>query len=302
MASISEGFSLNNQYPNFDRDSVATLEALRNVSVRKYDVGHIVYCEEDGIHYKFMGSDVEFDKTTGYFHLLVPSQDLDEIEKKVDDNATKIEAIWNELFPPAPIVASISMYKAGTSLSVPSTNLIGTSLNIDLKFSLTQDGKEVPFDQIKELYLSYNGKKVTLLPLTKTYTVENVTGTVSFTITYKLLDGTVKSASTSTISFTNYSYYGVVDENVNISEIDVTKLTKVLKSSKSHSTTVTLNNQKNCYIYPSSYGLLTSIKDNKNYELINSYLKESIVIDGVNYYAYLLEYASTVENYKLTFS
>lgn len=129
-----------------------------------------------------------------------------------------------------------------------------------------------------------------------------MTENVSFTITYKLLDGTVKSASTSTISFTNYSYYGVVDENVNISEIDVTKLTKVLKSSKSHSTTVTLNNQKNCYIYPSSYGLLTSIKDNKNYELINSYLKESIVIDGVNYYAYLLEYASTVENYKLTFS
>ena len=303
MASISESFVLNNTQPNFTRDHIESFEAMRTVSVRRYDIGHIVYCEEDGVHYKFEGENIEFDEVTGYFRKLI-EVDVSELESQLDENTKKIDTLWNKIFPPPPpptTSASIRAYHLGTSSTISNPNAVGTKVNVELKFSLRTGGVAVGIDEIDKIIIKYGSKTITLLPNTSSYEIGEISTSTTFTVTYYMVEGKTYSASTS-ISFINYSYNGIVNEDATIDKIDVTKLSKSLKTSKSFSTTVTLNNQKNCYIYPASFGKLSSIKDSKNYELINSYLCETITIDGVNYYAYLLEYAVTVTNYKLTFS
>lgn len=73
-----ENISYNNNRPNFERDSVKTVAQLLavNPADKGYDYGHIVFCEEDGRHYKFNydydnpPANDEKDAVTGWF---VPS-------------------------------------------------------------------------------------------------------------------------------------------------------------------------------------------------------------------------------------
>ena len=73
-----ENISYNNNRPNFERDSVKTIAQLLaiNPADKGYDYGHIVFCEEDGRHYKFNydydnpPANDEKDAVTGWF---VPS-------------------------------------------------------------------------------------------------------------------------------------------------------------------------------------------------------------------------------------
>lgn len=73
-----ENISYNNNRPNFERDSVKTIAQLLavNPADKGYDYGHIVFCEEDGRHYKFNydydnpPANDEKDSVTGWF---VPS-------------------------------------------------------------------------------------------------------------------------------------------------------------------------------------------------------------------------------------
>ena len=73
-----ENISYNNNRPNFERDSVKTIAQLLavNPAEKGYDYGHIVFCEEDGKHYKFNydyenpPKESEKDSVTGWF---VPS-------------------------------------------------------------------------------------------------------------------------------------------------------------------------------------------------------------------------------------
>ena len=73
-----ENISYNNNRPNFERDSVKTVAQLLavNPTEKGYDYGHIVFCEEDGKHYKFNYNyenppkESEKDSVTGWF---VPS-------------------------------------------------------------------------------------------------------------------------------------------------------------------------------------------------------------------------------------
>ena len=70
-----ENISYRNNKPNFERDAVKNLAALLAVDPanKEYDYGHIVFCEEDGEHYKYNynynnpPSDGEKDAVTGWF-------------------------------------------------------------------------------------------------------------------------------------------------------------------------------------------------------------------------------------------
>lgn len=73
---LISNFSYYGKNPNFERDTVATKADLRAViptEQNKYDYGHIVFCKEDGRHYKFMYNyatppkDSEKDAVTGWF-------------------------------------------------------------------------------------------------------------------------------------------------------------------------------------------------------------------------------------------
>ena len=84
-----ENISYNNNRPNFERDSVKTVAQLLavNPADKGYDYGHIVFCEEDGRHYKFNydydnpPANSEKDAVTGWF---IPSDGTRKAVKKSD--------------------------------------------------------------------------------------------------------------------------------------------------------------------------------------------------------------------------
>lgn len=297
MPVIGESITLKSTSPNFDRDAVKTLENLKNASTRQYDTGHIVYCEENGIHYKFMGKAVELDDTTGYFRQLIPDElNTSEIEKQLEENTKRLNRLYEKEFP---MKATIIAYDGESKAS--DIYLTGSLININLKFELTQDGVKVDFKNIDKIVLKVGSKNYELVNYTTSYNIGTIIKDTAYKITYYLINGSIVEASGS-IKFSPYSYFGLVDENCGIDNININDLNSLLLSSRYYSTTVTQNNQKNCFIYPEKYGVLTSIKDSKNYELLGSYIKTIKTINDVSYYIYLLEYASTVENYKLIFS
>lgn len=84
-----ENISYNNNRPNFERDSVKTVAQLLavNPADKGYDYGHIVFCEEDGRHYKFNydydnpPANDEKDAVIGWF---IPSDGTRKAVKKSD--------------------------------------------------------------------------------------------------------------------------------------------------------------------------------------------------------------------------
>lgn len=90
---LSNNFSYIGDKPNFDRDTISTKEDMLNVipQSKEYDYGHIVFCEEDGKHYKFIynyinpPSDEKKDDETGWFELIPDLKDAEaEHESRLD--------------------------------------------------------------------------------------------------------------------------------------------------------------------------------------------------------------------------
>lgn len=61
---IGDNFKYQANKPNFERDSFATLEAMKAYPETSIDDGHLSYCAETNKHYKFLSSNT-VDKTTG---------------------------------------------------------------------------------------------------------------------------------------------------------------------------------------------------------------------------------------------
>ena len=97
------------------------------------------------------------------------------------------------------------------------------------------------------------------------------------------------------------SYYGVIDTSM-ITENDISTLSSRLATSKSFTYTVDLSEQRIVYMYPQSFGVLTSIKDANNFDYINSYTKTTLSYDSVDYYVYILTDPVTITGFKQIFN
>ena len=95
------------------------------------------------------------------------------------------------------------------------------------------------------------------------------------------------------------SYYGII----NTSEfVDTSGLTSKLRTSKSDTITVSLTNQRIIYMYPKTFGNLTSIKDANNFDYINSYTLTTATVNGIEYNIYILTDPVTITNFKQIFN
>ena len=107
-----------------------------------------------------------------------------------------------------------------------------------------------------------------------------------------------KVSGSGSFSFVYASYYGITELS-SINDTDATLLAntfiKNIKNSKSLTwENVNLSNQRFCYMYPTSFGSLTSIKDGNGFSNFESYTKFTVNLtspingDIIQYYAYLL--------------
>ncbi|MFI3289501.1 MAG: hypothetical protein SNH55_03835 [Rikenellaceae bacterium] len=209
--------------------------------------------------------DVDIAQSIGTSETTVMSQ------KAVTD---ELDAIKSVLFPLTLSYSGGGVYE------------VGATPTVTLTWSLSQSGETVSAES------TING-----VAATSPYVVYP-TSTTSYALSATYSGSTVTGSQTAT--FVYASYYGVVLES---EDIDVTALTKSVKSSKALSlTSLNLDNEQLAYAYPTSFGELSSIKDGNNFEYINSYTRTTISVDGVSYYLYRLTSAITISGFTQIFS
>lgn len=191
-----------------------------------------------------------------------------------------------------------------------------TSILITPTFAQNDAGDLIKFSIIRGGEIIYEGTEI------KQYTedVYLIHGeSITYTFVAEYGDGVIKNTANGdpypdnmikagtitagiTISGCAKSYYGVIDDReFNIEDISI--LTPMKSNAKKYTCNYRLDNQKSVYIFPASFGEITSIKDANNFEYINSYTFTTIEYDDVLYNVYVLTDAVTIEgNFKQIFS
>lgn len=112
-----------------------------------------------------------------------------------------------------------------------------------------------------------------------------------------IVAGSKTSANTSTITPVYASYIGIIS-----SDYVIGNLTKIIKNTKSYTYKYSMSNQRIVYLYPKSFGDLTTVKDENNFENLTSFTKSYITVDGVDYVEYKLTNTASNSNGTLTFN
>ena len=208
-----------------------------------------------------------------------------QIETDLSDYYTKeetdnqIQAVKNK-FP-----LSISSFTA-----TPQTIPVGEgTTNVTYKWSYNNEDVHAVVKQTMNNNLILANIRTMEMPIDTT-TVGNITATL------KANDSLTKDT---TVHVVNYSYTGLVSASTT-TVTDPTGLTPIVKYGRYYEYQYNQANQKIVYLYPTLYGLLTSIVDQNGFEGISGFEKQTITINNVQYYLYISKIPAT-SNVTLTF-
>lgn len=201
------------------------------------------------------------------------------VQNKVITEA--LNKINTELFPLSISVSGGGLYEKRTTQT------------ITVKWTIKEGSNTVTPDTI-----SVNNESVSVSTTSKVF--EGVTGNTTYTVK-AAKNGTTVQGSTS-VTFVNPSYFGAVDADFTPTEDAIKTLTKSVKSTKSYTGSVSLENQKTCYAYPKSMGALTAIKDANNFEYLQSYTRSEVTVWNEAYYVYVLTDPVTIDTFKQIYS
>lgn len=186
---------------------------------------------------------------------------------------------------------------------------------------ITPNFKQNDAGSVSSYVLYKNGTEIfnntTVSAYTDSATISH-NGSTSYSATATYGDGAIKNtllgipypntsikagsvSASGTIRAYALSYYGVISSST-ITENDISSLSSRLSSSKSYTYTVSLSEQRIVYMYPQSFGTLTSIKDANNFDYINSYTRTTLSYNGVDYYVYILTDPVTITGFKQIFN
>jgi hypothetical protein len=128
-----------------------------------------------------------------------------------------------------------------------------------------------------------------------------------FRVQLKDAMGSLVRANTQAVNFYYPMYFGITNANTIPTESSIkANMTKkvVAKSTQSHA--FTMNKQCAVFVYPASYGDLSSIKDPSGFEQMNGFTKHTVTLTGLDNssqtYNMYIGPSNTNTNFKLTFS
>lgn len=187
-----------------------------------------------------------------------------------------------------------------------SFSMIGVSRDtatLNLSVSVTKGGTPYNFNPDDTIVCDVEGTHLDGLNFGRSFSDSFVPNTArnrnyNFLLT---LDGKEYTA-TYTVRIVYPSYYGIVPDGENIDQVTVASLTKIINPNKNYTWSgINMVNSKTLYMYPKSFGNLTTIKDANNFEYINSYTLSEKNVEGVGYYVYALTDPVTITNFKQSF-
>lgn len=116
----------------------------------------------------------------------------------------------------------------------------------------------------------------------------------------------VTTANTGAFTFVYPYYWGVIDAGATVNEATVKGLAKQIVTKGNKYNKFTATNQRICFAYPKSYGALTSIKDQNNFDVTGTFNRTEVTITGLDktpqtYYVYTNS-PSTVTGFGMNFN
>ena len=174
----------------------------------------------------------------------------------------------------------------------------GTTSQITLYISTKRKGEEITPE-----VLTLNGNPVTPIN-TKSLLVSPLEDTLySLSATYQ---GMTKT-STNQVYFVYPTYQGLVDNDFVINQVNIQLLENKLIKRAGATVVPNLNfsDNRDVIAYPSSYGALTSIKDQNGFEQISGYITSTLTLSlngtNVGYRVYLKNEVASNQNITLTY-
>ena len=132
--------------------------------------------------------------------------------------------------------------------------------------------------------------------------IYNFSGSISSNTTFKgkVTDsGGLSAEGSKTIKFIDPFYMGIVNSTT-VSDSIISSLDMVLNDTLPYTWSgVTMTNKRACIAYPSNLGSLTSIKDGNGFEVLDSFKKTNVTINGTVYFCYCMQDTGTLNNGKL---
>lgn len=232
----------------------------------------------------------------------------EQLEKNTSDISTILDIVDT---PPTYIKPTLSI----------SLNTGTLEHNKATSVTITPNFKQNDAGSVSKYVLYKNGTEIfnntTVSAYTDSATI-NHNGSISYSATATYDDGPIKNtllgipypstsikagsvSASGIIRAYALSYYGIINSST-ITENDISSLSSRLSSSKSYTYTVNLAEQRIVYMYPQSFGTLTSIKDTNNFDYINSYTRTTLSYNGVDYYVYILTDPVTITGFKQIFN
>lgn len=243
-----------------------------------------------------------------YFISRTDIDQREQIEKNTSDISTILDIVDT---PP-------TYTKPTLSISLNTSTL---EHNKATSVTITPNFKQNDAGSVSKYVLYKNGIEIfnntTVSAYTDSATI-NHNGSISYSATATYGDGPIKNtllgipypntsikagsvSASGIIRAYALSYYGIINSST-ITESDISSLSSRLSSSKSYTYTVNLAEQRIIYMYPQSFGTLTSIKDTNNFDYINSYTRTTLSYNGVDYYVYILTDPVTITGFKQIFN
>lgn len=209
------------------------------------------------------------------------------------------------------VVPNISTTFSGSGLFEKGTLVNGTTITVNIKnlANVTLPINKVDFYRGNTLLQS--------MPFVEGQSsyVYNYTNVIKEDTAFKIvLTYNLNQTITNTGSFTFVyaSYYGTTALSM-VTNNDAANLisafTKTVKNTKALTwNNITLNDERFCYLYPTSLGELASIKDGNGFEQLDGYTRSTVIItnpkdgENVQYYCYLLTDAATGTGFSQIYS
>lgn len=112
--------------------------------------------------------------------------------------------------------------------------------------------------------------------------------TTNKTFTLSASDGKKSVNSSKSFTFVYPTYVGIV-ENGNVDETNIlANCTKLIRTKSAYSSKFTANFQTLVFATPKTFGTLSSVINQNNYEVLDAFTKQDMTINGVDYYIYSL--------------
>lgn len=211
------------------------------------------------------------------------------------DNKPIKEILDDLLYPYVAFSASMSTSPNGGTYEKGTTQNVSTAT-----VSITLGSKQITSIQVLDSSNNVLAEKTSGITTSNSFTINQlVTSNTNFKAI--VTDGTTsKTVTSGTFTFVSPYYYGAIGD-VELTETLIKGLTKSVSSKGTKTFTITMNQQKAVIAYPASYGNLTKILDENSFNVTDTFVKNTLTIDNVSYYVYVLNTPAT-STMKYTFS